>query len=153
MAANGEKPMAIDTSVTRKGVSDRPSLKGLSTGSIGKSPWLRFHSAVAACSATTPKPWESVPENEPTLFWLTNHVRRIFATDIYLNPDSWTESADVSMLVDPAVHWPFEWQPRRLVAQHMDGRGLRYGDESFDAIFSSSSLEHFGDRQDVERSI
>jgi hypothetical protein len=91
--------------------------------------------------------------NEPTLFWLTNHVRRIFATDIYLNPDSWTESADVSMLVDPAVHWPFEWQPRRLVAQHMDGRGLRYEDESFDAIFSSSSLEHFGDRQDVERSI
>ena len=91
--------------------------------------------------------------NEPTLFWLTKHVRRVFATDLYLASDDWQESADSSMLTKPEIHWPFEWRPRRLVVQDMDGRDLRYEPETFDAIFSSSSIEHFGDRDDVMRAV
>jgi SAM-dependent methyltransferase len=91
--------------------------------------------------------------NEPTLFWLTNHVRRVFATDLYLDPAEWEQSADSSMLLRPEMHWPGPWQPRRLIVQHMDARELRYESESFDAIFSSSSLEHFGDRNDVARAV
>jgi SAM-dependent methyltransferase len=91
--------------------------------------------------------------NEPTLFWLTRHVRRVFATDLYLDEQDWTESADTSMLVRPEVHWPFRWRPDRLVVQHMDARELRYESGSFDAIFSSSSLEHFGDPDDVARAV
>jgi SAM-dependent methyltransferase len=87
--------------------------------------------------------------NEPTLFWLTNHVRRVFATDLYLEQGKWKESANSSMLVNPEIHWPFQWQPRRLVAQHMDALDLRYESESFDAVFSSSSLEHFGGWEQV----
>jgi SAM-dependent methyltransferase len=35
----------------------------------------------------------------------------------------------------------------------MSGTDLRFEDESFDAIFSSSSIEHFGDFGDVRRSV
>ena len=34
--------------------------------------------------------------NEPTVFWLTNHVRRVFATDLYL-AEGWEESASHRM--------------------------------------------------------
>jgi SAM-dependent methyltransferase len=91
--------------------------------------------------------------NEPTLFWLTRAVRRVFATDLYLDSGAWEQSAESSMLSQPGVHWPFEWRPDRLVVQHMDALELRYESESFDAIFSSSSLEHFGEREDVVRAV
>ncbi len=90
--------------------------------------------------------------NEPTVFWLTNHVRRVFATDLYLQP-GWEESAGAPMMTDPARHWPGPWRPRRLVVQHMDGRRLDYEDASFDGIFSSGSIEHFGERHDVAASL
>lgn len=90
--------------------------------------------------------------NEPTLFWLTNHVHRVFATDLYLG-DEWDESAAPAMLTDPGRFWPTSWDPRRLVVQQMDGRELLHPDASFDAVFSSSSIEHFGDHEDVGRAI
>jgi SAM-dependent methyltransferase len=55
------------------------------------------------------------------------------------------------MLIDPGGFWPGPWNPRRVVAQHMDALELRYEDESFDGVFSSSSLEHFGDHGAVRR--
>jgi SAM-dependent methyltransferase len=89
--------------------------------------------------------------HEPTIFWLTTKVGRVFATDLYLEPGIWSEFANSSMLADPGRHWPSPWNPRRLVAQHMNGLDLRYDDGSFDAIFSSSSIEHFGTPADVRR--
>jgi SAM-dependent methyltransferase len=91
--------------------------------------------------------------NEPTLFWLTNHVRRVFATDLYLDRGEWKESANSSMLVTPEIHWPFQWRPGRLVVQHMDALNLRCEPGTFDAVFSSSSLEHFGDFDDVAHAV
>lgn len=90
---------------------------------------------------------------EPTIFWLTRRVGRVFATDRYLDPGVWGEFADSSMLTDPGRHWPFAWNSRRLVAQHMDALDLHYEDESFDAVFSSSSVEHFGGPDEVRRSM
>ncbi|MPZ23588.1 MAG: methyltransferase domain-containing protein [Dehalococcoidia bacterium] len=89
--------------------------------------------------------------NEPTIFWLTNHVGRVYATDLYLDPGIWEQSANTSMLVSPGRHWPALWNPRRLVVQHMNALDLLYEDESFDAIFSSSSIEHFGTHEDVQK--
>ena len=89
---------------------------------------------------------------EPTVFWLTNHVRRVFATDLYL-AGGWEESASQRMLTEPGSAWEGPWNPRRLVVQHMDALDLRYEDASFDAVFSSSSIEHFGTHDDVARSI
>lgn len=90
--------------------------------------------------------------NEPTVFWLTNHVRRVFATDLYL-AEGWEESASHRMLLEPGSAWEGDWNPRRLVVQHMDALDLQYEDDSFDAVFSSSSIEHFGTHDDVARSI
>lgn len=90
--------------------------------------------------------------NEPTIFWLTQHVRRVFATDLYLAGE-WGESANARMLVDPSGQWPGAWNPRRLVVQHMNALDLHYDDETMDAVFSSSSIEHFGTHDDVRRAI
>jgi SAM-dependent methyltransferase len=91
--------------------------------------------------------------NEPTIFWLTNHVGRVFATDLYMESGTWSEYSNVSMLINPEIHWPGKWNPRRLVVQHMNALELIYEDNSFDAIFSSSSIEHFGTIEDVRRSL
>ena len=89
--------------------------------------------------------------HEPTIFWLTTKVARVFATDLYLEPDVWSNFANATMLTEPGRHWPSAWNPRRLVAQHMNALDLRYDDASFDGIFSSSSIEHFGTPDDVRR--
>jgi SAM-dependent methyltransferase len=86
---------------------------------------------------------------ERTVFALTNHVARLYATDLYLDGGTWIADANSSMLVNPAASAPMDFNPRRLVVQHMNALDLQYEDESFDAIFSSSSIEHFGTIEDV----
>ena len=86
---------------------------------------------------------------EDALFYLTRHVKQVFATDRYLSSGAWDHVAPLSMLVDPALVAPYEFEPSRLVVQHMDGRVLRYPDNTFDGIFSSGSIEHFGMWPDV----
>jgi SAM-dependent methyltransferase len=90
---------------------------------------------------------------EPTVFHLTNHVRRVFATDLYLASGAWAAQAPPHMLTDPGRFWPGAWNPRRLVAQHMNALDLQYEDASFDGIFSSSSLEHFGGPDEIRRAV
>ena len=91
--------------------------------------------------------------DEQTIFWLTTKVKRVFATDLYLDPGTWAREANSSMLVDPGSHAHSPWNGRRLVVQHMNALELAYEDESFDAIFSSSSIEHFGTHEDVRKSV
>jgi SAM-dependent methyltransferase len=91
---------------------------------------------------------------EETIFWLTRHVKRVFATDLYLTEDSWSDlDSGGRMLLSPEEHTELDWNPRRLVVQHMDALELRYEDESFDGIFSSGSIEHFGELSDIRRSV
>ncbi len=86
---------------------------------------------------------------EDTIFYLTRLVKQVFATDRYLVPGDWQPLAPPTMLVDPASVAPFRFDPDRLVVQHMDGRWLRYPPDTFDGIFSSGSIEHFGELHDV----
>jgi SAM-dependent methyltransferase len=81
---------------------------------------------------------------EATVFYLTNHTQRVFATDLYLVSGSWQPSAPWFMLVSPDRFAPYPYQRDHLIVQHMDGRSLQYPDNSFDGIFSSGSIEHFG---------
>jgi len=90
--------------------------------------------------------------NEPTIFLLTRHARHVVATDLYLE-SGWDESANASMLANPGWHWPFAWRPERLRVASMDALNLRLPDGTFDGIFSSSSIEHFGDRPSIERAL
>lgn len=86
---------------------------------------------------------------EDTLFYLTRHARQVFATDRYFGAGEWQSLAPLAMLVEPSVVAPYDYDPSRLVVQHMDGRALRYPDNQFDGIFSSGSIEHFNEFQDV----
>lgn len=89
---------------------------------------------------------------ESTLFFLTRYVGRVFATDLYLDAGVWNSPASPTMLKEPEKLAPYEFDRQRLVVQRMDGRDLRYPAESFDGIFSSGSIEHFGSFDDVGRS-
>jgi SAM-dependent methyltransferase len=90
--------------------------------------------------------------NERILFWLTNHVEQVVATDIYGRGEFSGREAQASMLDDPAAHAPaYPWCPERLQVLWMDGRHLEFPDESFDAVFSVSSIEHFGSSEDIAR--
>jgi SAM-dependent methyltransferase len=93
--------------------------------------------------------------HEATLYWLTQKVGRVVATDLYEASDLWSGTGDAgsNMLTDPGRYWDGPWNPERLEVRHMNGLDLRFEDESFDAIFSSSSIEHFGGWRDVRRSI
>jgi len=91
---------------------------------------------------------------EATIYWLTRHVGEVVATDLYRTEDAWSESdSSADMLTDPGRYWVGDWNPERLIVRHMDALRLDFEDESFDAIFSSSSVEHFGDFPDVRRSV
>jgi SAM-dependent methyltransferase len=91
---------------------------------------------------------------EATIYWLTRHVGEVVATDLYRTEDDWSESdSSADMLTDPGRYWDGEWNPDRLTVRHMDALELDFPDDTFDAIFSSSSIEHFGDFPDVRRSV
>jgi SAM-dependent methyltransferase len=90
--------------------------------------------------------------DERVLFWLTNHVGTVVATDIYGEGQFAEREASSSMLTDPAAHAPaYVWRPERLEVLQMDGRRLAFGDASFDAVFTVSSIEHFGSGGDIAR--
>jgi SAM-dependent methyltransferase len=88
--------------------------------------------------------------NERILFWLTNHVGRMVATDVYGHGPFAAREAQASMLTDPAAHAPaYEWRAEALEVHRMDARRLIFPDASFDAVFTVSSIEHFGTPRDV----
>jgi len=87
--------------------------------------------------------------SEATIFYLSNLVGRVFATDLYLSPGDWATWAPPLMLVAPERFARVHFARERLVVQHMDGRWLRQPDASFDGVFSTSSIEHFGALPDI----
>jgi SAM-dependent methyltransferase len=90
--------------------------------------------------------------SETTVFYLTRHARRVVATDLYLAPGVWEREAHPLMMVAPERLSPIPFELERLEVLHMDGRRLRFPDNSFDGIFSSGSIEHFGDFEDIAAS-
>jgi SAM-dependent methyltransferase len=89
--------------------------------------------------------------HEEVLYWLANRAGRVVATDIYGDGTFSGGEADASMLTDPAAFAPYPYREDRLEAAWMDARDLRFPDASFDAVFTLSSIEHFGNQRDVAR--
>ncbi|MFL5822377.1 MAG: methyltransferase domain-containing protein [Solirubrobacteraceae bacterium] len=93
--------------------------------------------------------------DERVVFWLTNHLGRVVATDIYGDGPFAGREAEHSMLDNPASHLPFPeypWRSDRLDVRWMDARKLEFPDESFDAVFTVSSIEHFGSPEEIAQS-
>jgi SAM-dependent methyltransferase len=89
--------------------------------------------------------------HEEVLFWLANKVGRVVATDLYGEGDFSAREAAVTMLDDPSAFAPFPYREDRLEVRKMDGRALDLPDESFDAVFSLSSIEHFGSPAEISQ--
>jgi SAM-dependent methyltransferase len=90
--------------------------------------------------------------HETVLFWLANRVAKVVATDIYGEGAFGDQEADRTMLTDPASFSPYPYREQHLEVGHMDARELEFPDDSFDAVFSLSSIEHFGSWADIRRS-
>lgn len=82
--------------------------------------------------------------HETVLFWLANRIGRVVATDVYGEGSFAGREADVTMLDDPKKFSPYPYREEHLEVRHMDARELDFPDESFDVVFSLSSIEHFG---------
>ena len=91
--------------------------------------------------------------HEEPLFWLANRIERMVATDIYGDGGFAVEGreADASMLTDPASFAPYPYREDHLEVQHMNALDLKFPDDSFDAVFSLSSIEHFGSPANFQR--
>jgi SAM-dependent methyltransferase len=92
--------------------------------------------------------------HEATIYWLTTKVGRVVATDLYEAEDDWSETdSSADMLTDPGKYWDGEWDADRLEVRDMNALELDFPDDSFDAVFSSSSIEHFGGFREIRQSI
>jgi SAM-dependent methyltransferase len=89
--------------------------------------------------------------HEPPLFWLTNRIGRMVATDIYGQGSFAGREAPASMLDDPSAFAPYPYRADRLEVRHMDALALEYPDASFDIVFCLSSIEHFAGPQAASR--
>lgn len=89
---------------------------------------------------------------EAPLFWLTNHVGEVVATDVYGTGKFSGLEARESMLDDPSVFAPAPYRADRLQVQWADARDLPFPDASFDVVYSLSSIEHFGAPADIAAS-
>jgi ubiquinone/menaquinone biosynthesis C-methylase UbiE len=90
--------------------------------------------------------------HETVLFWLANRVAKVVATDIYGEGLFSGLEADRSMLNDPASFSPYPYRESHLEVRHMDAKQLEFDEGAFDAVFSLSSIEHFGSWTDIRRS-
>ena len=91
--------------------------------------------------------------HEEPLYWLANRVGRVVATDIYGEGGFAVDGreADASMLTDPG-HWaPYDYRADHLEVRSMDALNVDYPDNSFDVVFSLSSIEHFGQPEAIRR--
>jgi SAM-dependent methyltransferase len=113
--------------------------RGMLALALGELGTLHDQASVLAIGAGT----------EPVLFWLANRVGMVTATDIYGEGKFAAVEAAESMLRNPAAFSPVDYRKDRLVVRHMDARRLEFPTGSFDAVYSLSSIEHFGSPQDI----
>lgn len=91
--------------------------------------------------------------HEELAYLLTNEVRWVFLVDIYGAGTFTGMEADASILIEPDTFARVPYNRRRLVVEYMDALDLRYEPGTFDAVFCSSSMEHFGSPEQAKRGL
>ncbi len=93
--------------------------------------------------------------HEALAYWLATKTGEVIATDLY--EGSWTDrgsrEGDPTVIDDPKKYAPFDYPEDRLKFMRMDGTKLEFEDNSFDVVFSISSIEHFGGHEGSARSM
>lgn len=84
---------------------------------------------------------------EPVIFWLSDRVGEVIATDLYGN-EEWSNNAaseaSSEVVTNPERFCPRPFDSNKVKFEVADGTKLPYKDESFDLVWSLSSVEHFG---------
>ena len=90
--------------------------------------------------------------HEPIVYWLSNHSQEMVATDLY-DGDWARKEGDPTVLENNSSYAPFEFNPEKLKFLKMNGMNLLFEDNSFDVVFSISSIEHFGGHKEAARAV
>ncbi|MGA9567929.1 MAG: class I SAM-dependent methyltransferase [Candidatus Korobacteraceae bacterium] len=93
---------------------------------------------------------------EPLLFYLADRISEVVGTDLYGN-QAWAGSigreADALILQDVQRFCPREFAAHRLRLMNMDGTDLQFQSNTFDFVWSLSSIEHFGCHEAAAKSV
>lgn len=94
--------------------------------------------------------------HEPLLFYLADRVAHVIGTDLYGN-EEWSvaggKEADKAILDDASRFCPKTYERSRLQLKVMDGTRLDFPDNTFDFVWSLSSIEHFGSHDAARQSV
>ncbi len=93
---------------------------------------------------------------EPLLFYLADRIARVVGTDLYGNAQ-WSREggreATAELLENPRRYCARDCDLSRLELLSMDGTSLDFEDETFDLVWSLSSIEHFGSHEKSRKSV
>jgi SAM-dependent methyltransferase len=91
--------------------------------------------------------------SEAPIYYLTNKVKFVFATDLYGNTKFSGLESPSRMLTNPEEFAPFPFNQNRLLVKNMDATKITFDDNIFDCVFSFSSIEHFGNKEKIIRAV
>lgn len=94
--------------------------------------------------------------HESLMYYFSNKVKHVIATDLYDEDSIWVTNAkegDPEILNEIDKFAPFPYNKDRLEVKRMDGRKLEFQDDTFDFIWSCSSIEHFGGHEEAAKSM
>jgi SAM-dependent methyltransferase len=93
--------------------------------------------------------------HEVIVYWMARHFRKVYATDLFRGEwiGAGSREGDPSVLKEPEKYQPFCYPKENLVFLPMNGCELAWQDEVFDVVFSLSSIEHFGSKQNAAKAM
>jgi len=79
---------------------------------------------------------------EKLLYYLSNRIKRVIGIDLY--DDGFPHEADSNFLANVWKSAPFHYNESNLEVRRMDACNLEFESNTFDVVYSLSSIEHFG---------
>ncbi len=90
---------------------------------------------------------------EPIMYVLAKYLKMVIGTDLYGQTSFRNNEASDDILKDPSSKCSFPYDKNSLLIRSMDACSIDFASNSFDILFSFSSLEHFGTTQNILESM
>jgi SAM-dependent methyltransferase len=89
---------------------------------------------------------------EPLLYYLAHKVGEVIGIDLYEGEYYGGEDeSDIPLSAERYAPFPYPREKLRLI--RMNALDLDFPDDHFDFVFSASSIEHFGRKRDIQKSL